>query len=57
MGETAFGVNYVDVGYFQQGPPLNSFQLVLIDRSDDQTLAILTLSSTMTKFSWEYWNV
>lgn len=34
-GRTAFGVNWVDVGYFaNQTNPLNSFQLVMIDRSD-----------------------
>jgi hypothetical protein len=31
----AFGVNWIDVGYFpQQTDKLNSFQLILIDRSD-----------------------
>jgi hypothetical protein len=34
-GHQAFGVNYVDVGYFSQNvDKLNSFQVVLIDRSD-----------------------
>lgn len=34
-GRAAFGVNWVDVGYFSFGvDKLNSFQLVLIDRSD-----------------------
>lgn len=34
-GRDAFGVNWVDVGYFaSEDDPLNSFQLVLIDRSD-----------------------
>ncbi len=34
-GRTAFGVNWVDVGYFSSAVDLlNSFQLVLIDRSD-----------------------
>ncbi|MCA8995413.1 MAG: right-handed parallel beta-helix repeat-containing protein [Planctomycetaceae bacterium] len=38
-GQTAFGVNWVDVRHFDvngnnQGLPTNSFQLVLIDRSD-----------------------
>lgn len=33
-GRNAFGVNWVDVGYFSQSAPLNSFQLVLVDRSD-----------------------
>lgn len=34
-GRDAFGVNWIDVGYFaSQTNPLNSFQLVLIDRSD-----------------------
>lgn len=34
-GRPAFGVNYVDVGYYNvHADKLNSFQLVLIDRSD-----------------------
>jgi hypothetical protein len=34
-GHTAFGVNWVDVGYFDShADKLNSFQLILIDRSD-----------------------
>lgn len=34
-GQGAFGVNWVDVGYFSRHTDkLNSFQLVLIDRSD-----------------------
>ncbi|MDB9379318.1 hypothetical protein BDGGKGIB_01608 [Nodularia sphaerocarpa UHCC 0038] len=34
-GFNAFGVNYIDVGYYNQKvDKLNSFQLVLIDRSD-----------------------
>ncbi len=34
-GHTAFGVNWVNVGYFfKNDDKLNSFQLVLIDRSD-----------------------
>lgn len=33
-GRDAFGVNWVNVGHYSQGGPLNSFQLVLIDRSD-----------------------
>jgi hypothetical protein len=34
-GRAAFGVNWVDVGYyFQSVDKLNSFQLVIIDRSD-----------------------
>jgi hypothetical protein len=34
-GRTAFGVNWVDVGYFaSRTDKLNSFQLVLIDRAD-----------------------
>ncbi len=34
-GRTAFGVNYVNVGYFSsRTDKLNSFQIVLIDRSD-----------------------
>jgi hypothetical protein len=34
-GHTAFGVNWVDVGFFaSRSNPLNSFQLVMIDRSD-----------------------
>lgn len=34
-GRAAFGVNYINVGYYNQhADKLNSFQLVLIDRSD-----------------------
>ncbi len=34
-GRAAFGVNYINVGYYNQhSDKLNSFQLVLIDRSD-----------------------
>lgn len=34
-GKRAFGVNYVDVGYYpSQSDKLNSFQVILIDRSD-----------------------
>ena len=34
-GRRAFGVNYIDVGYFDaHADKLNSFQLILIDRSD-----------------------
>jgi hypothetical protein len=34
-GLSAFGVNWLDVGYYNQNPtPSNSFQLVIIDRSD-----------------------
>lgn len=34
-GKTAFGVNWVDVGYFNsRADKLNSFQLILVDRSD-----------------------
>lgn len=37
-GRTAFGVNWVKVGYFSEhDDKLNSFQLVLIDRSDTGT--------------------
>jgi hypothetical protein len=34
-GHTAFGVNWIDVGYFyKSADKLNSFQVILIDRSD-----------------------
>lgn len=33
-GYDAFGVNYLNVAHYYEGEPLNSFQLVLIDRSD-----------------------
>ena len=37
-GRTAFGVNWVKVGYFSgRDDKLNSFQLILIDRSDTRT--------------------
>jgi hypothetical protein len=34
-GHAAFGVNWINVGFFsQQTSPLNSFQLIIVDRSD-----------------------
>ncbi len=33
-GRPAFGVNWVEVRHFSNGLPTNSFQLILIDRSD-----------------------
>ncbi|MFK5950183.1 MAG: nidogen-like domain-containing protein [Methylococcales bacterium] len=33
-GHNAFGVNWDNVAHFSQAAPLNSFQLVMIDRSD-----------------------
>ena len=33
-GNSAFGVNWIDVGWFTGDTPTNSFQLVIIDRSD-----------------------
>lgn len=33
-GRAAFGVNWLDVAYFQQTDKFNSFQLLLVDRSD-----------------------
>jgi hypothetical protein len=33
-GSSAFGVNWVNVAHYSEAGPLNSFQLVLIDRSD-----------------------
>lgn len=37
-GRKAFGVNYVDVGYFNtHGDKLNSFQMILIERPDTGT--------------------
>jgi len=34
-GQNVFGVNWIDVGYYNQHPtPNNSFQLIITDRSD-----------------------
>lgn len=33
-GRLAFGVNWIDVGHYNQMGPLNSFQLIMVDRSD-----------------------
>jgi hypothetical protein len=33
-GNAAFGINWDNVAHFNTAPPLNSFQLVMIDRSD-----------------------
>jgi hypothetical protein len=34
-GQAAFGVNWINVGYFSEGTDkLNSFQLLIVDRSD-----------------------
>ena len=33
-GRTSFAINWIDVAHYSTGLPLNSFQLVFIDRSD-----------------------
>ena len=52
-GRTAFGVNWIDVGYFLvNDDKLNSFQLVLIDRPD-RTNEDFDLEFNYSKIQWE----
>ena len=52
-GRPAFGINYIDVGYYSQGTDkLNSFQIVLIDRSDIATGAF-DIELNYDKIQWE----
>jgi hypothetical protein len=52
-GRLAFGVNWIDVGYFSQhDTPLNSFQLVLIDRSDVESGAF-DIEFNYDTINWE----
>lgn len=52
-GRGAFGVNWIDVGYYyQKADKLNSFQLVLIDRSD-RTNGDFDLEFNYAQIQWE----
>lgn len=52
-GRDAFGVNWVDVGYFSfQADRFNSFQLVLIDRSDLGT-GFFDIEFNYDEITWE----
>ncbi|MEO8098129.1 MAG: putative Ig domain-containing protein [Acidobacteriota bacterium] len=52
-GHRAFGVNYVDVGYFaNHTDKTNSFQLVLIER-EDQGLGDFDIEFNYNRITWE----
>jgi len=52
-GRAAFGVNWINVGYFFYGDDkLNSFQLVVIDRSD-RTNGDFDLEFNYSQIQWE----
>lgn len=52
-GRSAFGVNWLGVGYFfENDTPLNSFQLLLIDRSDVEPYAF-DVEFNYNTISWE----
>jgi hypothetical protein len=52
-GRAAFGVSWIDVGYFANADDkLNSFQLVLIDRSD-RTNGDFDLEFNYAQIQWE----
>ena len=52
-GHSAFGVNWIDVGYYEENADLtNSFQLVLIDRSDVQSGAF-DIEFNYDRIVWE----
>lgn len=49
-GKSAFGVNWIDVGYFEfLADKLNSFQLILIQRSDTGSATNFDVDSTTIK--------
>lgn len=50
----AFGVNYVDVGYYnQRTDKLNSFQVVLIDRTDTGAVGNFDVEFNYNQMLWE----
>lgn len=52
-GRTAFGANWVNVGYYpERADKLDSFQLVLIDRSDIET-GDFDMEFNYTQIQWE----
>ena len=53
-GHQAFGVNYENVGFFSfHSDKLNSFQLVLIDRSDTGIAGAFDMEFNYDKIQWE----
>jgi uncharacterized repeat protein (TIGR01451 family) len=53
-GHQAFGVNYENVGYFSfHSDKLNSFQLILIDRSDTGIAGAFDIEFNYDKIQWE----
>ena len=53
-GHQAFGVNYENVGYYgSHTDKLNSFQLVLIDRSDTGIAGAFDIEFNYDKIQWE----
>ena len=53
-GHQAFGVNYENVGYFSfHSDKLNSFQLILIDRSDTGIPGAFDIEFNYDKIQWE----
>jgi trimeric autotransporter adhesin len=53
-GHPAFGVNYENVGYFSfHSDKLNSFQLILIDRSDTGIAGAFDMEFNYDKIQWE----
>ncbi|HXN73529.1 MAG TPA: nidogen-like domain-containing protein [Candidatus Acidoferrales bacterium] len=53
-GHQAFGVNYENVGYFSfHSDKLNSFQLILIDRSDTGIAGAFDMEFNYDKIQWE----
>jgi uncharacterized repeat protein (TIGR01451 family) len=53
-GHMAFGVDYEDVGYYSSHTDkLNSFQLILIDRSDTGVAGAFDIEFNYDKIQWE----
>jgi hypothetical protein len=53
-GHAAFGFNYINVGYYSaHDNKLNSFQLVLIDRSDDKSPGDFDFELNFNQVQWE----
>jgi Bacterial Ig-like domain (group 2)/Nidogen-like/Divergent InlB B-repeat domain len=53
-GHAAFGVNYENVGYYRsETDKLNSFQVILIDRSDTGIAGAFDIEFNYDKIQWE----
>jgi hypothetical protein len=53
-GNSAFGVNWVDVGFYNQhGTPTNSFQLLIVDRPDTGTVGNFDFIFNYNRILWE----